>query len=164
VIVSARSRTRRRTWASPSSSCSHNPEGCLSLFSSNLPRNPAKLPLQTPHFPSVFIKSGLTRYIRQVRCRPRARASVAASRYTSTFYLVSSRILTRRRVSTSHQRVCLEIDFSGSLWVRVHASAELPKHPHLLCRATRILRSTLPPRIFELSIFIRDNAVSMLHL
>ena len=85
--------------------------------------------------------------------------------YMSTvFSFPCSPRLTRVRVSTSHQKVVLEIDFSGSLWVRALSCSPLDMHRSpqqrlLFSRDTPKSQSYQTIQTYGLFISILDSAV-----
>lgn len=86
--------------------------------------------------------------------------------YISIFFPLPCPLrLTLVRVSTSHQKVVLEIDFSGSLWVRCLTYAPLNDHrspqqrPLLTSRDTPKLPLYQTIQTFGLFISILDSAV-----
>ena len=94
-----------------------------------------------------------------------ASTSVVASLYKYHFFLSCPLRLTLVRVSTSHQKVVLEIDFSGSLWVRcltLHPSTSIAHRssvPSLTSRDTQKLPSYQTTQTCGLFISILDSAV-----
>ena len=64
-------------------------------------------------------------------------------------------------VYTSHQRVEVELDFSGNLWVRQARKAPCILLNFIHSRATQNSRSCQPTRIYVLFTFTHDSVVSL---